>query len=59
MEVLQHCVSGQSPLVSNVSIKALDALRVGAGTTDEGRAVLVLANPVHNLMVQPRIAVSP
>jgi 4-hydroxy-L-threonine phosphate dehydrogenase PdxA len=52
MKVLQHCVCGESPLVSSVSVKALDALRVGASTTDEGRAVLVLTNPVHKLMVQ-------
>jgi hypothetical protein len=43
MEVLQYCVCGQSSLVSNVSVKALDGLRVGASTTDEGRAVLVLS----------------
>jgi hypothetical protein len=52
MKVLQHCVCRESPLVSNLSVKALDALRVGASTTDEGRAVPVLTNPVHNLMVQ-------
>ena len=48
MDMLQHCVRGQSPCVSSASVKALDSLRVGAGTTDERYAVFILANAVHN-----------
>lgn len=48
MDVLQHCVSGQRSLVSNVSVKILDALGVSAGQTDERHSALVPANAVHN-----------
>jgi hypothetical protein len=48
MDMLRHCVGGQHPCVSNASAKALDSLRVDAGTTDERHAVFVLANAIHN-----------
>jgi hypothetical protein len=47
MDVLPHCVSGQRLLVSNASIRVLDALRVSAGKTDEDRTLVVLADAVH------------
>ena len=34
IDVLQHCVSSQRSLVSDVSVKVLDALCVRAGKTD-------------------------
>ena len=34
MDVFQHCVSGQCPLVSKVPVKVLDVLCVSAGKTD-------------------------
>lgn len=48
MDVLQHCVSGQRSLVSNVSVKVLDALCVSAGKTEEDHPVLVSTDAVHN-----------
>jgi len=48
MDVLPHCVGGQCPLVSNVPVKVLDALRVSAGKTDEDRTLIVRTDAVHN-----------
>jgi hypothetical protein len=45
--MLQHGVSGLGSLVSNASVKVLDALCVRAGTTEEDHAILVSTNAVH------------
>jgi len=48
LDVLPHCVSGQRPLVSNVPVRVLDALRVSAGKTDEDRTLIVLTDAIHS-----------
>jgi hypothetical protein len=48
MDVLPHSVSGQRLLVSNASIRVLDALRVSAGKTDEDHTLIVLTDAVHS-----------
>jgi hypothetical protein len=41
MDVLQHCVSGQSSCVSEIALKVTNVFCVRAGNTDEGRTPLV------------------
>jgi hypothetical protein len=48
MDVLQHCASGQRPVVSNAPAKVLDMLCVSAGKTNEFHSVPVSSNAVHN-----------
>ena len=48
MDVPQHRLSGQGPLVSNVPIEVLDALCVRARKADEDRTLGVPADAVHN-----------
>lgn len=48
MDVPQHRLSGQGPLVSNVPIEVLDALCVSARKADEDRTLGVPADAVHN-----------
>ena len=52
MNVFQHCLSRQRAWVSNALSKVLDALCVGAGTTDEGRTSVVDTDTVHNQRVR-------
>jgi hypothetical protein len=52
LDMLQHGVSGLGSLVSNASVKVLDALGVRAGTTEEDHAILVSTNAVHTVRVQ-------
>jgi hypothetical protein len=52
VDVLEHGLGGQRSWVSNTSIKVLDALCVGAGTTDEGRTSVVDTDTVHNQRVR-------
>ena len=52
MDVLQHFVSGQRPLVSDVPVEVFDALCVRANQADEDRAPIVPANAVHDESVQ-------
>jgi hypothetical protein len=47
MNVFQHCLSRQRARVSNASFKVLDALRMSAGTTHEGRTSIVSTDAVH------------
>jgi hypothetical protein len=58
MDVLQHCVSGQCPLVSNVPVEVLDVLCVSAGKTDQDRSLIVFTDAVHNQESTECLAVS-
>jgi hypothetical protein len=48
MDVPQHRLSGQCPLVSNVPVEVLDALCVSARKADEDRTLSVPTDAVHN-----------
>jgi hypothetical protein len=48
MDVPQHRLSGQCPLVSNVSVEAFDALCVRARKADEDCTLSVLTDAIHN-----------
>ena len=48
MDVPQHRLSGQRPLVSNVPVEVLDALCVSARKANEDRTFIVPSDAVHN-----------
>lgn len=52
MDVLQHRLSGQCPLVPNVPVGVLHALCVSARKADEDRTLIVPTDAVHNKSVQ-------
>jgi hypothetical protein len=58
IDVLQHFLSGQRPLVSNVPVKVLDTLCVSARKANEDRTLSVLTDAVHNEKSTERLPVS-